>query len=342
MPFADAKFDCVSDITVVQHIPEPQQPQALGEMLRVLKPGGRLILLELIRGNDAHIFPHSSREWIGQVESCGARQIGSFGQEYLLFDRLFVAAARKLTERSSSPDSTQTAGTSAHSRSRFPPAILGNPARDCGTFCVDRSARRENLSRSFRHPQCLRLRKMTASESRSSQLKRIIGLFPELLGVGGIQEAGRMTAAALVSIAARTKWPIEILSLNDTAGPHSLSYAGQAISFRGFGRSKMSFVISSISVRTAILEIGGSCDSRHAHLVSRRAPADLMRRFSKAHSENRSGRAWRGSMAAAPSISASRSGPRRSPSLPRAGIRWRNSSVCRELRPIRPKGSRGR
>ena len=26
---------------------------------------------------------------------------------------------------------------------------------------------------------------------------RVIGLFPELLGFGGIQEAGRMTAAAL-------------------------------------------------------------------------------------------------------------------------------------------------
>ena len=117
LPFADAEFDCVSDVTVVQHIPESQQPQALGEMLRVLKPGGRLILLELIRGNDAHIFPRSSQDWIRQVESCGAKQIGSFGQEYLLFDRLFVAAARKLTERSSSPDSTQTAGTSAHSQS---------------------------------------------------------------------------------------------------------------------------------------------------------------------------------------------------------------------------------
>jgi phosphatidylinositol alpha-1,6-mannosyltransferase len=123
---------------------------------------------------------------------------------------------------------------------------------------------------------------MTASESSSSQQRCIIGLFPELLGVGGIQEAGRMTAAALVSIAARTKWPIEILSLNDTAGPHSLSYAGQAISFRGFGRSKMSFVVSSIaSTRRSPKSAVPVIFAAHPYLA---VPADLMHRFS-AHSK---------------------------------------------------------
>jgi phosphatidylinositol alpha-1,6-mannosyltransferase len=123
---------------------------------------------------------------------------------------------------------------------------------------------------------------MTASESSSSQQRCIIGLFPELLGVGGIQEAGRMTAAALVSIAARTKWPIEILSLNDTAGPHSLSYAGQAISFRGFGRSKMPFVVSSIaSTRRSPKSAVPVIFAAHPYLA---VPADLMHRFS-AHSK---------------------------------------------------------
>jgi ubiquinone/menaquinone biosynthesis C-methylase UbiE len=115
LPFADSEFDCVSDITVVQHIPRAQQPQALGEMVRVLKPGGRLILLELIRGEDAHIFPRSSRDWIQQVESFGAKAIGSFGQEYLLLDRMFVSAARALTERNGTEASAPTPGSSAHS-----------------------------------------------------------------------------------------------------------------------------------------------------------------------------------------------------------------------------------
>jgi len=102
LPFADAEFDCVSDITVVQHIPRSQQPQALGEMVRVLKPGGRLILLQLIRGEDAHVFPRSPQDWIQQAESFGAKPIGWFGQEYLLLDRFFAHAARALTERNAS------------------------------------------------------------------------------------------------------------------------------------------------------------------------------------------------------------------------------------------------
>ena len=97
LPFADATFDCVSDITVVQHIPRSLQPQALREMMRVLKPGGRLILMELIRGEDAHIFPRSPQDWIQQVALFGGKPIGWFGQEYLLLDRFFVYMAQKLT-----------------------------------------------------------------------------------------------------------------------------------------------------------------------------------------------------------------------------------------------------
>jgi ubiquinone/menaquinone biosynthesis C-methylase UbiE len=39
LPFSDAAFDCVTDITVVQHFPYELQTRALQEMIRVLKPG---------------------------------------------------------------------------------------------------------------------------------------------------------------------------------------------------------------------------------------------------------------------------------------------------------------
>jgi SAM-dependent methyltransferase len=94
LPFADASFDCVTDVTVLQHIPSSLQPTALYEMLRVLQPQGRLILFELIRGNDAHIFPRSSQEWISQASLCGAALLGCFGQEFLLLDRFFVNVAK--------------------------------------------------------------------------------------------------------------------------------------------------------------------------------------------------------------------------------------------------------
>jgi SAM-dependent methyltransferase len=101
LPFADAAFDCVTDVTVVQHIPTALQPKALNEMTRVLKPGGRLILFELIRGKGTHIFPRRPQDWIQQVSHSGAKPIGWFGQEFLLFDRIFSGAAHKVAGKSS-------------------------------------------------------------------------------------------------------------------------------------------------------------------------------------------------------------------------------------------------
>ncbi len=103
LPFRDEEFDVVSDVTVIQHIPTAQQPQALLEMTRVLKPGGRLILFELIRGDDSHIFPRSPQGWMDLGASCGLRAKGWFGQEYLLLDRLFVRVAQGVMKRRETP-----------------------------------------------------------------------------------------------------------------------------------------------------------------------------------------------------------------------------------------------
>jgi phosphatidyl-myo-inositol dimannoside synthase len=79
------------------------------------------------------------------------------------------------------------------------------------------------------------------------QTKRIIGLFPELLGVGGIQEAGRLTAAALDRIAKNhDNWVTSFQSINDGLGAHEFEIAGQEVSLRGFSRSKVRFVGSAL------------------------------------------------------------------------------------------------
>jgi SAM-dependent methyltransferase len=105
LPFSDAAFDCLSDITVIQHIPYEFQPKALREMVRVIKPGGRMILMEAIWGKnsqvkkDSHVFPREPRDWISEVEHCGASLIDWFGQEFLLADRLYVRLAQTLFGR---------------------------------------------------------------------------------------------------------------------------------------------------------------------------------------------------------------------------------------------------
>jgi ubiquinone/menaquinone biosynthesis C-methylase UbiE len=44
LPFSDASFDVVISCTMLHHIPSPaEQDAALGEALRVLRPGGRLV-----------------------------------------------------------------------------------------------------------------------------------------------------------------------------------------------------------------------------------------------------------------------------------------------------------
>lgn len=96
LPFRDESFDCVSAITVVQHIPPSQQGPALREMIRVLRPGGYLILFELIRGQGPHVFSRPAADWISQVSAMGPRPIVWFGQEFLLFDRPMVALVQRL------------------------------------------------------------------------------------------------------------------------------------------------------------------------------------------------------------------------------------------------------
>jgi len=68
-------------------------------MVRVLRPGGRMILLELIRGRGPHIFPDHH---IRQAESCGTSLINCFGHEFLFPDRLFASLAQTLFGRSGS------------------------------------------------------------------------------------------------------------------------------------------------------------------------------------------------------------------------------------------------
>jgi len=105
LPFADATFN----------IPALFQPAALAEMVRVLKPGGRMMLLEPFRGRGAHDFPRSPEDWIEQVVSLGMELVGRFGQEFLMLDRAFVRVARAFAGKNGAHEEPLPASQSASS-----------------------------------------------------------------------------------------------------------------------------------------------------------------------------------------------------------------------------------
>ena len=113
LPFRDESFEYVSAVTVIQHIPPQEQVRALSEMVRVLRPGGYLFLIELIRGQGLHVFSRLPDDWIGQVSARGARLVSWRGHEYFLFDRCFVHSVQKLRALAGHPVSEDSSPRSA-------------------------------------------------------------------------------------------------------------------------------------------------------------------------------------------------------------------------------------
>jgi phosphatidylinositol alpha-1,6-mannosyltransferase len=70
----------------------------------------------------------------------------------------------------------------------------------------------------------------------------IVGLFTGLLSVGGVQGAGRQTAAALADIARKRDLSYRFLSLNDPEAEHRTYSAENAFTFRGYHRDRLRFV----------------------------------------------------------------------------------------------------
>jgi ubiquinone/menaquinone biosynthesis C-methylase UbiE len=78
LPFPDASFDVVVSTLAVHHIPADARPEALREMFRVLRPGGRLLIAEF-RPPANHVLSrlvglltgpamqHSPRELLGSL-----------------------------------------------------------------------------------------------------------------------------------------------------------------------------------------------------------------------------------------------------------------------------------
>ncbi len=62
LPFADNTFDCVCSMGVLHHVPDTQK--ALDEIYRVLKPGGRLIVMFYHRNSAKYQFKYRVWSWV--------------------------------------------------------------------------------------------------------------------------------------------------------------------------------------------------------------------------------------------------------------------------------------
>jgi ubiquinone/menaquinone biosynthesis C-methylase UbiE len=71
LPFPDATFDAAGCTLALHHVAQDDQPTAVEEMYRVLKPGGRLLIAEFHEGRGRHAGPrwlrHSGEDMLDKA-----------------------------------------------------------------------------------------------------------------------------------------------------------------------------------------------------------------------------------------------------------------------------------
>lgn len=74
----------------------------------------------------------------------------------------------------------------------------------------------------------------------------ILGLFPELDAIGGVQQVCRHLAWLLQEIATQTRRRALLLSLNDPVGPRDFVLCGRSVRYWGFNRRKLRLVAAAL------------------------------------------------------------------------------------------------
>jgi ArsR family transcriptional regulator len=104
LPVDDGRLDAATLMLVLHHVPAPEV--ALGEVARVLKPGGRLIVVDMLPHDREHYRQQMGHVWLGFPEEQMRRMLSDSGFEAIRMiglpadarakgPALFVAAATK-------------------------------------------------------------------------------------------------------------------------------------------------------------------------------------------------------------------------------------------------------
>lgn len=89
LTFPDQSFDIVLSTLMMHHLPDTLKQQGLAEIVRVLKPGGRLLIL------DMKDHAGSIRDQSAFVKEAGFSQIETEETSFSVFRELSITRARK-------------------------------------------------------------------------------------------------------------------------------------------------------------------------------------------------------------------------------------------------------
>ncbi len=113
IPHPDAAFDVVYSVTVLHHNGHEAQEEILTEMLRVLRPGGTLLLMEAVgSAGSFNMFPRSHAGWIAFGRARGLEFVHSEGLHYWVL-RGALASLRRPTGRAPSESTSPQSATTA-------------------------------------------------------------------------------------------------------------------------------------------------------------------------------------------------------------------------------------